>query len=85
MIPIVVVVYRVLMVCHSNFCLRHGERVIRDRLFRTSLLLPLITALLSVLYRDNMRSFLICSSKEEVLRFDTRDFWQKKGRSLRIK
>ena len=81
MIPIVVVVYRVLMVCHSDFCLKHGERVIRDQLFKTSLLLPFITALFSVLYRDNMRGFLICSSKEEVLRFNTWDFWQKKVRS----
>ena len=73
MIPIVVVLYRVLMVCHSDFCLKHGERVIRDQLFKTSLLLPFITALFSVLYRDNMRGFLICSSKEEVLRFNIQD------------
>ena len=33
-IPVVVVLYRVMMVCHVEFCLRHGEKVIRDKLFR---------------------------------------------------
>ena len=34
MIPLVVVIYRVLMVCHVDFCMRHGEKIIRDKLFR---------------------------------------------------
>ena len=34
MIALVVVAYRVLMVCHAEFCMRHGEKVIRDKLFR---------------------------------------------------
>ena len=33
-IPLVVVIYRVLMVCHVEFCFKHGEKVIRDKLFR---------------------------------------------------
>ena len=34
MIGLVVVAYRVLMVCHVEFCMRHGEKVIRDKLIR---------------------------------------------------
>ena len=33
-IPLTVVLYRVLMVCHVEFCYNHGEKVIRDKLFR---------------------------------------------------
>ena len=33
-IPLTVVVYRVLMVCHVEFCYNHGEKVLRDTLFR---------------------------------------------------
>ena len=33
-IPVTVVLYRVLMVCHVEFCYNHGEKVIRDKLFR---------------------------------------------------
>ena len=36
-----------------------------------------MTALLSVYYHDNIRDFLICSSREEDLRFDLKDFWIK--------
>ena len=43
---------------------------------RFSLLLPLLTSLLSVLYHDRTRDFLICSSREEVLRFNLEDFWK---------
>ena len=32
LIPCVVVMYRMLMVCHVEFCCNHGEKVIRDRL-----------------------------------------------------
>ena len=31
-VPLVVVMYRMLMVCHVEFCCNHGEKVIRDRL-----------------------------------------------------
>ena len=33
-IPVVVVVYRVLMVCYVDFCYTHGEKQIRDQLCR---------------------------------------------------
>ena len=33
-IPLTVVLYRVLMVCHVDFCFRYGEKNIRDILFR---------------------------------------------------
>ena len=29
-----VVVYRVMMVCHVDFCYKHGEKQIRDQLCR---------------------------------------------------
>ena len=43
-------------------------------------MLPTITALLSVFFHDNIRAFLICSSREEDLRFDLTDFWVKEVR-----
>ena len=50
---------------------------------RLSLALPTMTALLSVYYHDNIRDFLICSSREEDLRFDLKDFWIKEvGKKL---
>ena len=33
-IPLVVVIFRMLMVCHVDFCHKHGEKVIRDQLLR---------------------------------------------------
>ena len=36
---------------------------------------PLAVSLVTLLYRDNVRDFLICSSSEERLRFNLRDFW----------
>ena len=39
-----------------------------------------MTALLSVYYHDNIRDFLICSSREEDLRFDLMNFWVKEVR-----
>ena len=35
-IPLTVVLYRVLMVCHVDFCFKYGEKNIRDILFRFS-------------------------------------------------
>ena len=93
MIPCVVVVYRVLMVCHVELCCNHGEKAIRDRLCgysvqsararvgntrcvsRLCVSAPLAVSLVTLLYRDHVRDFLICSSSEERLRFNLRDFW----------
>ena len=36
---------------------------------------PLAVSLVTLLYRDHVRDFLICSSTEERLRFNLRDFW----------
>ena len=33
-IPLTVILYRVLMVCHVDFCYKYGEKNIRDFLFR---------------------------------------------------
>ena len=41
-IALTVVLYRVLMVCHVEFCHRHSEKVIRDKLFRYDNLLCLL-------------------------------------------
>ena len=34
-IPLTVVLYRVMMVCHVEFCYHHGEKYVRDILFRS--------------------------------------------------
>ena len=41
-IPLTVVVYRVLMVCHVEFCYHRGEKSIRDALFRSDLLMNVL-------------------------------------------
>ena len=33
-IPLVVVIFRMMMVCHVDFCHKHGEKLIRDQLLR---------------------------------------------------
>ena len=43
-IPVTVVLYRVLMVCHVEFCYNHGEKVIRDKLFRWGTHVPDLAA-----------------------------------------
>ena len=34
LIPLVVVIFRMMMVCHVDFCHKHGEKLIRDQLLR---------------------------------------------------
>ena len=43
-------------------------------LLRFSISFPFCFALITMLYSDNLRDFLICSNQEERLRFNTRDF-----------
>ena len=70
-IPVVVVVYRVLMVCYVDFCYTHGEKQIRDQLcrwhtqyyyipiylpiLRLCLMFPLLMGGISVIYHHNLR------------------------------
>ena len=42
---------------------------------RVCVSVPLAVSLVTLLYRDHVRDFLICSSREERLRFNLRDFW----------
>ena len=49
--------------------------ILRLSYFRLSLIVPTFTALFSVVLHDRIRDFLICSSREEDLRFDLNDFW----------
>ena len=53
------------------------ESQIKQFYIRMSLIVPTFTALLSVLHHDKIRDFLICSSREEDLRFNLNDFWLK--------
>ena len=43
-------------------------------------MLPTVTAFFSVYFHDNIRAYLICSSREEDLRFDLMNFWVKEVR-----
>ena len=48
-IPLTVVVYRVLMVCYAEFCYQHGEKVLRDTLFRSDPLMSFFKAALRMI------------------------------------
>ena len=92
-IPLTVVVYRVLMVCHVEFCYNHGEKVLRDTLFRFDppminftklnmsnilrlcLVFSVVVGLMITHVHNSLRSYLICSEREEFLRFNLEDFW----------
>ena len=74
MIPITIVIYRYLMVCHGQFCLEKGEKKIRWILLRLCLALPVLVASLSSFYSDNMRDFVMCNGREETLRFNINNF-----------
>ena len=36
---------------------------------------PLFMGLLAIYFHNNLRDFLICSNREEFLRYDLEDFW----------
>ena len=36
---------------------------------------PLLMGLLAIYFHNNLRDFLICSNREEFLRYDLEDFW----------
>ena len=46
---------------------------------RLSISLPLSFAFITILFSDNLRDFLICSNREERLRFNLEDFYQEIG------
>ena len=70
-IPITIILYRYLMVCHVDFCLQKGEKRICQTLIKTSVALPTMVAFLSMFYLDNLRGSLICNGREEMFRFKT--------------
>ena len=73
-IPITIVFYRYLMVCHVDYCLEKGEKKIRKILLRMCLVFPVLVGSLSLFYKDNMRDSVICNGREEMLRFNTNNF-----------
>ena len=42
---------------------------------RLCLMFPLLMGLLAIYFHNNLRDFLICSNREEFLRYDLEDFW----------
>ena len=42
---------------------------------RICLWFPLMTGLSSIYFHNNLRGYLICSNREEFLRYDLEDFW----------
>jgi hypothetical protein len=62
------------MVCHVDFCLRFGEKKLFEMLLRICWVLPTSLASLALFYKDNMRFFIMCCGREEILRFNTNNF-----------
>ena len=75
-VPITVILYRYIMVCHVDFCLEKGERKISKILLRASVVVPTLVASFSMFYLDNLRGYLVCSGREEILRFNTDNFFE---------
>ena len=61
----------------SYVFLKHSPPT-RLYIYRLSLLIPLVFAMMSVYFHDNLRDYLICSSREEQLRFNLYNFWKSK-------
>ena len=55
------------MVCHSEYCLYKGEKNLREMLIDLCLGCPIFIACWSLLYRDNLRNYLVCNGREEIL------------------
>ena len=75
-VPVLIILYRFLMVCHSSYCLKIGEQRIRDRLLNVCAVIPCLVALLSFIFTEDLRDNNICNGREEVLRFNVSNFLQ---------
>ena len=73
-IPITIILYRYLMVCHVDFCLSKGEKTIQKFLQNLCITLPILTASISLLYSGNMRGSIVCNGREEAFRFNISNF-----------
>ena len=73
-IPVSIVIYRYLLVCHLDTAERIGKSRLKKILNLLTLLIPAFLSLLSLIYRNDMIYFLVCKSQEEVFYYDTDDF-----------
>ena len=71
-----IILYRFLMVCHSDYCLNMGEQRIREKLLEFCTFAPLVVASLSMFFLDQLRDNNMCNGREEVLRFNINNFLQ---------
>lgn len=62
------------MVCHVDYCLKIGQTKIREVLLKWSLGVPIVMASVSMFYLDNLRDSIMCTGREEMLRFNTENF-----------
>ena len=74
-IPVIVVCYRYLMVCHSGFCREKGEKKIHLVLLRACLWVPFVVGFLCMVYMNDLQPGLMCTRREEVVRFNLDDFY----------
>ena len=73
-IPVTIVFYRYLMVCHVDYCFKKGEKEIRKILLRICLVFPIFVGSLTLFHADNMRDSVMCNGREEKLLFNTNNF-----------
>lgn len=57
-IPWVSIIYRVLMVCYSDFCRNYGEQTIRNKLLMVPILIPILHTLCFIYHRRQARNVL---------------------------
>ena len=53
--PVIVILYRVLMVCHADFCRNVGEKKIRQMLLMVTFIIPVIHTSFFIVYKEKAR------------------------------
>ena len=73
-IPITIILYRYLMVCHVDFCLSKGEKTIQKFLQTLCIILPVLSASISLIFSGSIRGSIVCNGREEALMFNISNF-----------
>ena len=77
LIPVTIVMYRYLMVCHAEFSHKMGERVLTRRLIHWTFIIPVVLSVIGLFFQDFLRDNLICNGREEVLWYNLDNFFGK--------
>ena len=77
LIPVTIVLYRYLMVCHVEFCITIGGKVLSRKLIQWTFVVPVSLSVLALFFNDVLRDNLICNGREEVTWYNLENFFGK--------